>query len=230
MGAEKTILKILGTIFLIVGLVIASIAIVVGSMAYKSHRQTVQVTAQIQDVVQGDWVLLRYELDGVTYENVEADFTSSSYHPGDRITVRVDPANPRDVTVDWVWWMVIGILSFVGGGFILTGFLLFFALRGSHGNRKLRETGRRVYARVDRVEQNIYMTVNGRHPWVIYATVRGDYKGGDRLYRSPNLWEDPSPYFPAGTMVPVYYDERRPRRYFMDVESRMQMYGRHGEL
>jgi hypothetical protein len=108
----------------------------------------------------------------------------------------------------------------------LAAFGALFALIGgamiAHGwwsaNRadQLRTNGRLIHAELERVELNESFEVNGTHPFRIVARWHDAPNNQLYIFRSANLWFDPSEFIPGNT-VPVYIDPNKPTRYHLDT-------------
>lgn len=165
-------------------------------------------------------VFVTYTYGGRLYENVELNYYSSDMYEGKEITILCDPDAPGNIQA--AGGMALFYFTFVGMGciyIIVGGIPVIFAVRGSSRKKKLLQSGRKLYATVEKIDMNYSYSVNKRHPYVVYCTYRDDYK--DTLYRfkSGNLWTDPSLALRPGDMVPVYVEEKNFRRYYVDVES-----------
>jgi hypothetical protein len=66
------------------------------------------------------------------------------------------------------------------------------------------------------VQQNSSYKRNGRSPFNVYAQWRNPATGEIHVFRSENLWFDPSPYL-KGNAIRVLMERGNPRRYHLDL-------------
>lgn len=165
-------------------------------------------------------VYVTYTYAGRTYGNIPLNFYSSNMYEGKEILILCDPENPEHIGTKGGVMLLCGIFS--GMGLLFTGISLVpigNSLRKASLRRRLRNSGRKLYATVEEIVQNRSLSMNGRHPYVIYCTYRDDYR--DTLYRfkSSNIWTNPDPVLHPGDTIPVYVEEANYRHYFVDTES-----------
>ena len=84
------------------------------------------------------------------------------------------------------------------------------ARRGQRRRERALSFGRPVQAKVTSVYFDTTLRVNGRSPWVIAATF-DDSSGRKLEFKSERLWYDPTPYYPNGSEVTVYFLDDDPR-------------------
>lgn len=143
-----------------------------------------------------------------------------AYDVGERVIVYYDPARPGDVRLQgtfslWGLAIILGGLGLVFG--VVGGVILAVHWAGRRREAELRLHGRRVQARFQSVERNPSLTVNGVHPWRIVCQWQDPTTRLLHVFKSKNLWFDPSPYVRAEELT-VFVDPRDPRRYAVDVE------------
>jgi hypothetical protein len=80
----------------------------------------------------------------------------------------------------------------------------------------LRQHGSLIQAEFQQVELNLAWAVNGAHPYRIVAQWHDKRNNRLFVFRSANLWFDPT-RFVVGRSVPVYVDLSRPDRYHVDT-------------
>jgi len=67
------------------------------------------------------------------------------------------------------------------------------------------------------VQRNTSYSVNGQHPWRIIVQWQNPATGKLHLFRSDNLWFDPSRFVAQQKQIRVLIDPQKPKRYSMDV-------------
>ena len=118
-----------------------------------------------------------------------------------------------DFHTAWVIALPFALQSLIFGG-IGAGFLIH-----QHRNQSKRErliaNGYYEMAAVVFIEQNPYVRVNRRSPYIVVCHIKRD--GVLHEYRSESLYHHPG--LNPGDQVPVYLDRREEKDYYVDVES-----------
>ena len=142
-----------------------------------------------------------------------------AYQVGERVTVLYDPGDVHDARIQGfsALWLLPTILGGLGAVFALVGgIILAVRAAGRRREAELRLHGRRVQARFQAVERNTSLEVNGNHPWRIVCQWQDPTTGLLHLFKSRNLWFDPTPYVKVQELT-VFVDPRKPKRHFVDV-------------
>lgn len=163
--------------------------------------------------------------DGRQY-TVPMDYTSTSFAPGQRVTLYYRPDNPMDIqTASLPWFSAIP--GGIGLIFLLVG-LGFWgpAARGDRRKNYLLENGRRVFADVESVQINYRIRMNGVCPYYVLCQYT-DPSGLTHAFRSGNIWDLQN--FTNRILqnrenqtlkpVPVYVDGDNYKKYYVDVDS-----------
>jgi hypothetical protein len=142
-----------------------------------------------------------------------------AYRLGEAVEVLYDPSDPTDARLR-------GLFSLWGGSLILGGIGAVFALVGGgmllsrraarRSAEDLRLRGRRVQARFQAVERNGALRVNGRSPWRITCQWVDPATGLLHVFRSENLWFDPTDHIRTSELT-VFVDPRNPKRHHVDL-------------
>jgi len=114
-----------------------------------------------------------------------------SHRVGDRVEVLYDPARPEHAKMAGFFSLhlgsfILGIFAVVFGG--IGGVWIFLQRRASALAEELRQTGRRITARVREVEVRANIAVNRRHPWRIVAEWQESPSSEMRVFKSANIW------------------------------------------
>jgi len=125
------------------------------------------------------------------------------------ITGAAQPAMP-DL---WMMFLAMGSIFFLMGSSFL-----FVLIRQALRRRWLKMNGTCVTAQVTSVEQNFFVRLNGRHPYVIRAVCVHPYTGQEMKVKSAFFMRDPSPYIQNG-QIEVMVDPMRENRYHMLTEE-----------
>jgi hypothetical protein len=103
-----------------------------------------------------------------------------------------------------------GVFLCVGGGMALyRGWKARLAMR-------LRAQGQVIQARIQGVEHNVAVSVNGQHPFVVLCQWQNPQTQEVHVFRSENLWFDPSDYLKRPQVL-VFIEPENPRRYLVDL-------------
>lgn len=214
---------------------IGIILLVSGVLVYRSNQKFMSEAVEIRGVIEsietyrksnGDTshrVYVSYTYDGRQYKNMQVNFYSAGMYEGKEIALLCDPRNPDRVVVKGSDLFTIILLTVMGIIFSCVGIISTIrTVRNKTRKKKVRNTGRALYAIVDEVAYNTSFTLNGRHPYVIYCSYRDDYRNIVYRFKSENLWVNPEPYLTAGSTIKVYVEENNYKNYYVDTESMNQ--------
>lgn len=227
------IFKLVGGIFFIIG-----VAMLIGTGYFYSSQNDFIATAKSS---QGEVIdLIRKESrdDGTTsYTYAPAvrfaddrgerqEFVSNhssnppAYSKGENVEVLYAPDNPGDAIIDDFWgrWGIVAILGGTGLIFsLIGGGLLFWMIRKAQIKQWLRENGTPISVDFYSVERDTSITVNGRHPYRVYAQGKNPFNGKLEQFPSEAIWVDPTTEL-QGTKLKVFIDPNKPSRHSVDVE------------
>ena len=111
----------------------------------------------------------------------------------------------------FVPFSVLGLVfTCIGGGLIGYGWWI------RKKEAYLKQHGFLVQAVFQQVELNEALEVNGSNPFRIVAQWHDARKNEVFIFRSANLWFDPSAFIKSKS-IPVYIDLNKPSRYHVDV-------------
>lgn len=225
---------IIGWVFLIFGVLFS----VFGAFSYVSEQDfkktALTTNGTIYDIVSysdsdGDTsydVYVEFYVDGQLY-NGKLNYYYSSMDEGDSLTIYYNPEDPSD---------------FVGDG-SSTGLILFVVLGGIFGlvgvgmitSQVIKKTKRKkvmafnniIQANITSFDINNNVTVNGRHPYILIATVMSPYDGLIYTFKSDSIWNDMTPLFQNYniTTVPVYVNPQNYKEYYVDIDSFNRYFG-----
>jgi hypothetical protein len=109
------------------------------------------------------------------------------------------------------------VLAFLGLVFTtIGGGVIGYGLWATKKENFLRQHGHLVQADLQQVEVNQALEVNGANPFRIVAQWHDAKNNELFIFRSANLWFDPSK-FVQGRKIPVYVDLSKPSRYYVDI-------------
>jgi len=229
------IVKLLGTVFVVVGVLLLA----GGFLSYRYTRRflthsTVASGEVINLVFQASsdfdsrtsstgtyHPVIRFETAG--RETIE--FMSNtgnnppSHRKGDTVTVRYDPNDPYTARVDsWAsLWLLALIPASLGLLLASTGGIMIGIMIRSAGLMKyLQDFGRDITTEFQSVSLDTSVTVNGRHPYRIYAQWHDPTQNKIVTFKSKAIWFNPVKYI-QGKEIEVRIDPNNPRKYFMDT-------------
>lgn len=166
---------------------------------------------------------VNYTYNGQQYNKVRVNFYNSSMYEGKEITLYCDPQYPERVVVQGANFFAVVILSLMGALFLCMGVIpIVNFIRVRAKKKKVRETGRTLYATVDEISCSRNYLVNGRHPYVVICSYRDDYKDITYHFRSEYIWVNPEPAVTVGSTIKVYVDVNNYKNYYVDAESMIQ--------
>ena len=142
-----------------------------------------------------------------------------AYDEDEPVTVLYDPRQPDHASIKSFTdlWRHSIILCGLGAFFSLLGIgvVLWKAVSGRK-NTWLQQHGRRIQARILRVELNTSVKANGGHPFHIVCHWLDPVKNQTHVFYSANIWFDPAEYI-SGKTIEVLVDPRNPSRYVVDT-------------
>ena len=160
-----------------------------------------------------------------TSTNEEVIFKSSSgsnppsYRTGESVEVLYDPQNPPNASINSFMslWLGTIILSVIGLVFAAIGFgVLAFQGKNSKKIAWLKQSGRRIQAKLSGVELNTSYKVNGRSPYRISCQWLNPESNKLHIFQSENLWFNPEQYINRESLD-VLIDPADPGRYYVDL-------------
>lgn len=221
----KTVLKVLGIIFIGVGLFLLLIGTSIFILTKKNIENSGTTLGHIIDIEayhkhRDSWdyeTTVLYQVNGITYEEDLTEYYFQ-WKEGDDIELYYNLSDPSKVKSKSLAYLPVIILSIIAGVFMVIG-CSFFIITG-HLNKKskrLKECGTKCYADVVNTYTNFSVRVNGRNPYRLECTCTDPWTAQLRTFKSHNLWEDPG--YLLGQQVPVYIDSKNPKKYYVDIES-----------
>lgn len=142
-----------------------------------------------------------------------------AFSRGETVSVLYESTTPESARINtffslWGLPIILGGLGLVFGA-MGAGMLVYSWLK-ARSAAYLKDKGTEVLAKFASVEQNTSLTVNGRNPFRIVCQWQHPQTGELHVFRSDNLWFDPSNHIEQET-VPVLVDESNLKRYWVDT-------------
>ena len=216
-------------IFTIIGILMLAGAAFLSNSTYQFIQQAAIQTGTVVAIEQSeskDSYVYHPVVKFVTADNQAIKFRSSigsnppSYRIGESVDVIYIPAEPHKAKINSFMslWFVEIIVAGIGSIFFLIGAIPLFIIRlGKNTRKRLRDTGDRILAMLDRVELNTSFKVNGRNPYRIICQWK-DPMAPSKVYifYSENIWFNPQPHINQKEIA-VYIDRNNPRKYYVDI-------------
>lgn len=218
----KGTLRLIGSIFAVVGLVQLSIGAWFGTRTLQYLATATRGEGEVVALEGSGTLAPVVEFTARDGRRVRFQSNLSSSPPdfavGERVSVYYDEAHPDDARIDAFMhlWFVPTLMGGMGSMFGAVGFFtLYLPWRRARLAMQLRQQGRPLQATFDRVELDTTFAVNNVNPWRIHVRWRDPATGEEHPFHSEHLWEDPTGFVPA--QVTVFVDPRKLSRYHVDV-------------
>lgn len=225
----KSITKLFGLIFGLIGVVMLAIAICVTTVTLKRKNEYRTTSATITDIDTSysvddeseHRVRISYRVSGTIYET-DLSYYSSGMSVGDTLTIYYNPDNPNKICYVSGMWLVVAIVGVIGVVFgTIGGIFLIVGIRRDRLDKRLIAEGNYVYADIDCVDYNTMVSINGRHPYIIKCRYYDQYSDITYLYKSRDIRFDPTEILSARgiTQLKVYVSKDNPKQYMVDISE-----------
>lgn len=161
-----------------------------------------------------------YKVDGQIRVGI-LNGTSSSYVRGKQISVYYDKTNVTKIGAPELDLLLLipvipGIVFSMMGGFGVV-----WVQSKDRRAARLKETGKRVWAKFEEVKIDFSYTVNGHHPYRIFCVWVNPVDGMEYHFKSDLLRTNPSFRIKERgiSTFPVFLDEKNPKRYYVDTAA-----------
>jgi len=219
------VIKILGIVFLSVGLAF----LLVGAIFYQNTRaflaQSKTTTGIVTDLVRGYSrsyrLVVRFETpegDVITFQS-NVGSNPPSYRIGEEVKVRYLLEDPHRARIDsflqlWFLSVLLGGMGFVFGS--VGGAMFLIAYCSARKERLFLTNGQIIYADFDKIIVDRSMRMQGRNPYRITAQWLDPTSNTVYAFKSKALWYNPEAYIHE-KKIPVRIDPQNPKRYVVDT-------------
>jgi hypothetical protein len=223
------VLRLLGAIFGTIGLGLLIGAAILYFNAQSFKESAVKAQGTVVDLVYvassdgggGYRPIVQFmtrEGEQIEYES-NTSSSPAAYDVGETVGIFYNPEDPGDAMIDgfldaYLAPMILGgigaVFFAVGGGLLLAQIL------GRRKRTRLMAAGRRVSARIEGVDLDTSLEVNGRHPYTITSQWLNPDTGELHVFRSDGIWFDPSAHLHSET-IDVLIDPVNPKKYHVDT-------------
>ncbi len=225
-------MKLIGSIFSIIGLSLIATALLLGksqqSFLRKAHTAPGTVIELVWNrSVKGYAPVVQYTTgDGrpITFRS-NVSFNPPAYEAGEAVTVYYDPDNPQDAQVKGPMgqWFIPGLFGLIGIVFAgVGGKFLVSVILGSRRKKWLMQHGQTIRATFTGVQLNTSFKINRRSPYQVHCQWLNPQTGQMHVFRSEDIWHDPSIVL-NGHTVEVKIDRNNLTRYYVDLSKPPQL-------
>lgn len=220
------IFKLLGLIFGIIGLIFmaASAAVFIRTSAFVNAAAEVKgKVSRIDSSIDFDGstdytAYVTYTYEGQEYKNIRLKEYTGSLYEGKTIELYLDKEDLENPRIKSMVYLLAIIFAGIGAIFLIIGaVMLIVGVRIKGRSRKLKETGVRIYAQVQRGFVDTAYTSKGRHPYRLECVYYDERSGQPVICTSDIIWESPDMYI--GKYVSVYVDSEDRSRYVVDLQN-----------
>jgi len=219
----RSALAKIGLGFFLFGTLFAAVG---GALGYGAHRdwsawpKTEAVVSRIEWDDDTAYPFFRFTAGGRVIE-VRGSVGSKppSYTEGERVQVAYDPKTLAKVTTRGQMFLFMAVFGGIGLLFAgIGGGMLFFSVRRWRRSERARREGEPGWADILEVRLDRSVRVNGRSPWVIEVEWT-DPMGAKHLFKTEELWADPTPSLPADGRLPVRVIAGAPEHHWIDLSA-----------
>lgn len=231
----KNPFRLIGWIFLIVGLPFLSVAVFLflrdASFAGDGARAEGRVIELLRlvETEPGETASVTYngvirfaDQNGRAQEFSETLRTNPPrFAVGDRVTVIYDPARPSRAVVDDFWGRkgLPAIFLGLGGIFASIGAVFLSGdIRRRRMVSRLQRQGTAIEADFLEVFRDRFIAINHRNPFRVAVQAKDPRTGELRRFESAPIWVDPTAEL-AGRKITVLIDPARPKDYHVDLSA-----------
>ncbi len=224
------VLKLIGSIFALTSVILLG----AGVYTYNQTKKFIEHSVTAQGVVVGfasqsssrgpgqtHCPIIRFQTHQGETITARGSLCSSppSYKKAEKVTVRYDPKDPQNISIDSFFelWFLTLILSGIGAvmGAVGVPMLLVF-LFSARREKWLRENGQLITTQYQSVVKNTSESSGGQHPYQIVSQWLDPTSNKVYVFKSKNIHFNPEQYL-RGKEIPVRIDPRNPYKYWVDI-------------
>ncbi len=210
--ASFSVLTIPAVVFMIIGLVflLVGFGFVVSDIQFRGNGvETTATIIQLQPELIVEFTTRNGEII-----QTGMDQRSSLMQVGDQIQIYYALENPYEVRSVEVTQVLTIVFCTIGVMFSWVGAGMFVALLVKRKQAALlRESGRRIYVRVEKTVVDRTIRVNRCHPYLLIGT--GHLNGQEKEFRCRGFFD--APEMLIGKQMTVYYDPQNPKKYAVEA-------------
>lgn len=224
---ENRIENLVWIIFFSIGLIFFLIGVIICANIF-NYENKIETTGAITEISYHNHsrgnssydVYVSYNVDNTQYES-KLNSYSSSFYEGKEIDIYYDKENPSKIgikSLDLLFLMFPGFgLIFV----IIGGIGIIIKIKKKKDEKKLKTTGKTIYANYVETVANTSYRVNGKHPYNIICEWNNPLDNKKYIFKSKNLWINPESIILEKNIkqFPIYIDESNKKKYIVDTDS-----------
>ena len=215
------------TLFAIIGVILIIAGFGVGKLMEIPEENRGRTVATISNIDRhhdsdGDTtysVYVTYSVDGRVYKEFLNEYVST-WQEGEQLEIIYDKTKPTKIQTEAGNKIVTYVLGGLGAFFAIVGMIgLVNIVSKNKQNKKLEQSGTIIYAKLDGVEINPNVIVNGKHPYNIVCSWLNPEDNNTYIFKSENLFFDPKPVIDNMGLseFPVFIDMENKKKYKVDT-------------
>jgi hypothetical protein len=153
-------------------------------------------------------------------QRIKSNSTRSSYYLGENIMIYYKANRNFDIRIDDFFglWGTVLLLSFMASIFLLLGLIgVFIGFKSYFSEIRARNYTKIIKAKIAGVVYNTAISANGRCPYFIEAKWLDESNNRLYIFKSSNIWFDPSDYLQDKEYLEVKVNETNYKKYWVDI-------------
>lgn len=219
--------NLINIVFLLAGLGVLILGIFLQLSNNKFIKESVKTKATITKIEKeydGEdtryYVEVSFDVDGRTHTGVLSEW-NATMEEGGTTTVYYKKSNPdtfRGPTSNYIGYIVCGFGVIMVAVFAVS---LIKKVKFKQLKNNLKTCGKRVDAKINSVNLDSSLTVNGVSPYIVSASYVDPTDKKLYTFNSEQIWFDPTPIIDNNMMetIPVYMDINDPTKYIVDIDE-----------
>lgn len=214
MSGPTRVVRILGYVFAILGILLLGIAIAIGISNVRAGQGMMQTTGTVTSVEKLR-PTISFDAGGKTVSAIGP--VAPGYSVGEKLKLLYDPADPQRILVDEGRWQSTSLFGAIGLVFAVLGFgFLTMSARRGRKLAWLRRNGQKADGRIVEVAPDKTVQINDRPTWKIVV----EWNSGSASHRaSRRVVRDPRPVLAGRDGVTVWFEPQNPKNCWIDLEA-----------
>lgn len=219
------ILKIIGTIFTIIGLLLIIFGLYFYNKDNLFKNSSIKTEGVVSKKTDSD-IFVEFYVQGKKYSG-SINYYSSNIYEGDRIKIYYDPSNPNIFQGEGSYLYVL-IFGIIGSTFLLIGgIVIIFLIYKKRKIKRIIGYNYRISATIIGVTTKYSVRINGKNPYILEANYMSLTDGKLYNFESEFLFRDITPILEKFNIseIPVYINPNNYNEYVMDISQIKQYLG-----
>ena len=224
------ILKILGSIFLVIGIMMLSAGLyfkISFEEFRKNAKETTAVITSISGTGDSNNVLVEFIVDGTRYSG-SLNYYNSNMYVGKEEKIYYQIDNPNKFKSKNKKNLLSVVFLIIGAVFPILGILfLVIPILKSKKQKRVLSYNYVIQASIVGCSIDTTVSINGRCPYRLEANYISPLDGKLYSYKSDELWADVTPILTQRqiTTIPVYVNPNNYAEYYMDISALKNLIG-----